>query len=128
MKGLESMNEFMTLFESLTWTFIDACATALTLGLVFWNCYQNYKQNQEIEIFILHNGVKTKLPIKLIRKNFTRAEIFGVLGAFDKDSKFTIAHTSTVVFFEDIEQIQKGKKNEICITITENDKFDRVNI
>lgn len=130
MKGLESMNEFMTLFESLTWTCIDGLITLLTLLLVILNWCQNHKQNKQIEIFInfKDDGEIIKLPIRLIRKNFTRAEIFGVLGAFDKDSKFTIAHTSTVVFFEDIEQIQKGKKNEICITITENDKFDRVNI
>lgn len=130
MKGLESMNEFMTLFESATWTCIDGLITLLTLLLVILNWCQNHKQNKQIEIFInfKDDGEIIKLPIRLIRKNFTRAEIFGVLGAFDKDSKFTIAHTSTVVFFEDIEQIQKGKKNEICITITENDKFDRVNI
>lgn len=128
MKGLENMNEFMELFEGTTWTFIDACITMLTLGLVLWNWYQNYRQNHEIEIFILHNGIKTKLPIKLIRKNFTRAEIFGVLGAFDKDSKFSIAHTASVEFFKDIENIQNAKSNEITIIITENDKFDRVNI
>lgn len=124
------MNEFMTLFESATWTCIDGLITLLTLLLVILNWCQNHKQNKQIEIFInfKDDGEIIKLPIRLIRKNFTRAEIFGVLGAFDKDSKFTIAHTSTVVFFEDIEQIQKGKKNEICITITENDKFDRVNI
>lgn len=122
------MNELMSWFEGTTWTFIDACVTALTLGLVIINWYQNYKQNKQITIYILHNGVKTKLPIKLIRKNFTRAELFGVLGAFDKDSKFTIAHTASVEFFEDIEKIQNASKDEICIIISENDKFDRVNI
>ena len=122
------MNELMSWFEGTTWTFIDACVTALTLGLVIINWYQNYKQNKQITIYILHNGVKTKLPIKLIRKNFTRAELFGVLGAFDKDSKFIIAHTASVEFFEDIEKIQNASKDEICIIISENDKFDRVNI
>lgn len=128
MKGLENMSEFMLWFGGDTWTFIDALATILTLSLVFWNFYQNYRQNQEINIFILHNDKKTKLPIKLIRKNFTRAELFGVLGAFDKDSKFNISHTASVDFFKDIKNIQEAKKNEICIIITENDKFDRVNI
>lgn len=122
------MNEFILWFGGNEWTFIDGIVTILTLGLVFWNWYQNYVQNKQIEIYILHNNVKTMLPIKLIRKNFTRAEINGILGAFDKDSKFYIAHTSSVEFFEDIENIQNGKLNEICIPITENDKFDRVNI
>ncbi|MCT7646381.1 hypothetical protein [Aliarcobacter butzleri] len=127
-EGLENMNEFILWFGGNEWTFIDGIVTILTLGLVFWNWYQNYVQNKQIKIYILHNNVKTMLPIKLIRKNITRAEINGILGAFDKDSKFCIAHTSSVEFFEDIENIQNGKSNEICIVITENDKFDRVNI
>ena len=80
MKGLESMNEFMTLFESLTWTCIDGLITLLTLLLVILNWCQNHKQNKQIEIFInfKDDGEIIKLPIRLIRKNFTRAEIFGV--------------------------------------------------
>ena len=122
------MNEFMSWFEGTTWTFIDACATALTLGLVFWNWYQTYKQNKQIKIFIIDKGQTIELPIKLLRKNFTRAELFGVLGAFDRDSKFNIEYTSTVNFFENIKNIQNAKSNEMTIIITEKDKFDRVNI
>ena len=122
------MNEFILWFGGNEWTFIDGIVTILTLGLVFWNWYQTYKQNKQIKIFIIDKGQIIELPIKLLRKNFTRAELFGVLGAFDRDSKFNIEYTSTVDFFENIKNIQNAKSNEMTIIITEKDKFDRVNI
>lgn len=110
------------------WANIDAGITILTLGLVFYSWYQSFKQNKQIKIFIIDNGQTIELPIKLLRRNFTRAELFGILGAFEKDSKFNIEYTSTIDFFENIENIQNAKSNEITIIITEKDKFDRVNI
>lgn len=110
------------------WSNIDAGITILTLGLVFYSWYQSFKQNKQIKIFIVDKGETIELPIKLLRRNFTRAELFGILGAFEKDSKFSIEYTSTIDFFENIENIQNAKSNEITIIITEKDKFDRVNI
>lgn len=110
------------------WSNIDAGITILTLGLVIYSWYQSFKQNKQIKIFIVDKGETIELPIKLLRRNFTRAELFGILGAFEKDSKFNIEYTSTIDFFENIENIQNAKSNEITIIITEKDKFDRVNI
>ena len=124
------MDEFMLWFCGDTWTFIDALVTILTLLLVIYNWYQNYKQNQEIRIQIVlqHMNITKVLPIPLIRKNFTRSELFGILGAYDKDSKFCIEHTSSIKFFEDIRNIQEGKLDEISIIIKKEDKFDMVNL
>ena len=124
------MDEFMLWFGGDTWTFIDALVTILTLLLVIYNWYQNYKQNQEIRIQIVlqHMNITKVLPIPLIRKNFTRSELFGILGAYDKDSKFCIENTSSIKFFEDIRNIQEGKLDEISIIIKKEDKFDMVNL
>ena len=124
------MDEFMLWFGGDTWTFIDALVTILTLLLVIYNWYQNYKQNQEIRIQIVlqHMNITKVLAIPLIRKNFTRSELFGILGAYDKDSKFCIEHTSSIKFFEDIRNIQEGKLDEISIIIKKEDKFDMVNL
>lgn len=124
------MDEFMLWFGGDTWTFIDALVTILTLLLVIYNWYQNYKQNQEIRIQIVlqHMNITKVFPIPLIRKNFTRSELFGILGAYDKDSKFCIEHTSSIKFFEDIRNIQEGKLDEISIIIKKEDKFDMVNL
>ncbi len=74
------MDEFMLWFGGDTWTFIDALVTILTLLLVIYNWYQNYKQNQEIRIQIVlqHMNITKVLPIPLIRKNFTRSELFNI--------------------------------------------------
>ena len=113
------MDEFMLWFGGVTWAFIDALVTILTLLLVIYNWYQNYIQKHEIRIQIVlqHMNITKVLPIPLIRKNFTRSELFGILGAYDKDSKFCIEHTSSIKFFEDIRNIQEGKLDEISIII-----------
>lgn len=110
------------------WTNIDAFITILTFLVVLYSWYQSYKQIKQIKIFIIDKGQSIELPIKLLRRNFTRAELFGILGAFEKDSKFNIEYTSTIEFFENIQNIQNAKSNEMTVIITEKDKFDRVNI
>lgn len=90
-----------------------------------YNAYWSFKGRTEIDIIILEpNNQSILLPHKILRKNFTRAEIFGVLGALDKDSKFDIKHTASKEFFADILAVQKAKKDKIVIKIDENDKFD----
>lgn len=90
----------------------------------FRNWWNNKKQTKPIQIIIDKNGQREVLPFELIRKNFNRSEIFGILGAFDKDSKFCISYTSSKDFFQQISDIQESKKNEIIIYLKDSDKFD----
>lgn len=81
-------------------------------------------ENALIKIFILKNDKRKELPIDITRKQITRSEIMGILGAFDKDSKFDIKYTSKKEFLEQITRIQQNKSDEIIIRIDKNDKFD----
>lgn len=115
----------MELEKVITWmdwaTIIFSFLAMFAAGLNWWN---NKKQFKPIKIIIEKNGTKDILPLDIIRKNFTRSEVFGVLGAFDKDSNFNIKSTSSRDFFNQISDIQESKSDELIIKITDEDKFD----
>lgn len=88
------------------------------------NWYLEKKQRKEIKIIILKDNIEKVLPIKILRKNLTRSELFGVLAVFEKDSKFDIKFISTQKFFNSLEEIQKGNSDILKIIISPEDKFD----
>lgn len=117
---METLLEIIDIMDKFTIVF-----AFVIMFTTLYSAYIAFKGRNEIALIIQEpNGKIITLPHKILRKNFTRAEIFGVLGALDKDSKFEIKHTASKVFFADILAIQKGNKDEIIIKISENDKFD----
>jgi hypothetical protein len=90
----------------------------------FKNWWNNKKQLKPIPIIIDKNGKKDILPFDIMRKNLTRSEVFGVLGAFDKESNFSIKYTASKDFFRQVSDVQEGKKDEIVIYLKDGDKFD----
>ena len=82
------------------------------------------KGEQIIGIFIEKNGQKESLPLVILRKNFTRAELFGALQTINQREKFNIAYLKTMDFFENLSQIQAKKSNELIIKLSPNDSFD----
>jgi len=118
------MNEIIKLFTGDTWAFIDAMITLLTVAGVTYGVWDNINQKKQIKIYVERDGKKDLLPINFIRKNFTRAELFGVLGPLDKDSAFRIKSTSTKEFLDSIVEIQNGNKDELTIFIVDGDKFE----
>jgi hypothetical protein len=104
-------------WATIVFSFLAMCAS----GLNWWN---NKKQLKPIKIIIEKNGIQDTLPLDIIRKNFTRAEIFGILGAFDKDSNFKIKYTSSREFLNQISDIQESKSDQLIVKIEDKDKFD----
>ncbi|MCZ6168584.1 hypothetical protein [Campylobacter ureolyticus] len=89
-----------------------------------YNFFARRKELKEIEIYIVIDGVKKLIPIKIARKNVTRAEIKGIMSDFDKDHNYTINYLKSSKFMNDIFLVQKGKKNNLTIEILSQDKFD----
>lgn len=90
----------------------------------FSNWLKRKKDMEKIEIYIEKNKQKILLPSYVIRKNFTRAEVYGILGALENDSDFKIKYTSDKNFIKNIFDIQTGKGKELIVKIDENDKFN----
>lgn len=109
----------------ITWMdWITIVFSFLAMFFAFKNWWNNKKQLKLIQIIIDRNGEKVKLPFEIMRKNLTRSEVFGILGAFDKDSKFDIKYTSSRDFFRQVSDVQEAKKDEIIIYLKDTDKFD----
>ncbi|MCZ6158078.1 hypothetical protein [Campylobacter ureolyticus] len=89
-----------------------------------YNFFARRKELKEIEIYIVIDGVKKLIPIKIARKNVTREEIKGIMSDFDKDHNYTINYLKSSKFMNDIFLVQKGKKNDLTIEILSQDKFD----
>lgn len=90
-----------------------------------FNFYRNLRQNKFILLYIEKNGVKESLDIEIKRKEFSRSELNGVLGALEKDGKFNIDYFSTKEFFDQLNDVQKSKKEEFVIYLSNSDKFER---
>ena len=100
-------------------------ASAVALAILAFMVYFKYgKQLEPITIVIEKDTEQTELPLKIIRKNFTRSEVSGILRALDKGSEFNISYTSSLDFFNDIEKVQEGKKDMLVIKLGTEDKFE----
>jgi len=131
------MKEIMLWFKtSELWASIDAFFTLVSMSVTFGtlvmvvkNYYTNKKSLEKIEIYIhTPNKELYKLPTYIIRKNFTRAEVFGTLRALNIGDDFNIVYTSTTKFLEDIFKVQTLKSDRLIIEIDENDNFKWQNI
>lgn len=117
------------IFNYITQTIdlLDKITILFAFGAMYFsfsNWLKRKKDTEKIEIYIEKNEQKILLPSYVIRKNFTRAEVFGILGALENDSDFKIKYTSDKDFTKNIYDIQTGKEKELIVKIDENDKFN----
>lgn len=112
-------NRFIKYCDALTIVF-----AFIAMIFAFRNFISAQKGEQIISIFIEKNGQKESLPLVILRKNFTRAELFGALQTINQREKFNIAYLKTMDFFESLSQIQAKKSSELIIKLSPNDSFD----
>lgn len=99
----------------------------VTMLAVFYN---QYRQNQKIQIYFLLDGKEIFLDnISIIRKHITRSEILGMLGVIQKNSKerYNIDYLSESKFFEDLYEIQRGGSQKLVIKVSA-DEFEQFDI
>ena len=109
-------NRFIKYCDALTIVF-----AFIAMIFAFRNFISAQKGEQIIGIFIEKNGQKESV---ILRKNFTRAELFGALQTINQREKFNIAYLKTMDFFESLSQIQAKKSSELIIKLSPNDSFD----
>ncbi|EAJ6142276.1 hypothetical protein BVH42_04145 [Campylobacter lari] len=105
---------------------LDQCTIVfsfITMLIVVLSFKQKLKENNEITIILQTNSQSKTLPVKILRRNFTRAELLGYLGIYNNSTQnFNIAYLTEPQFMQDVLNIQKGKANSITIFIREDDK------
>jgi hypothetical protein len=121
--------------DSGVWGFfvgIDT-ATAIALAILAFLAYAEYIKNYEkIKLFYKiysPDGSYEIKPIKfknfefyLLRKDFSRAEILGILSMLCIDSKnrFNISNNYLEEFFEELRKVENGKK-EMIVPLTRDE-------
>ena len=105
------------------WETIDV-ALAVALGLMAFLAYKDFISSEdEIKLYFKINENKKDTGLRLLRKNFTRSEILGVLGMIQKDPKdrFNIKYMKNKKFLEDLNKLQKGNDKKFVLLMTEEE-------
>ena len=106
------------------WKHIDAFVTAFTLVLVFLDLYSSKKQLDTIRIYLeFDDGGKEEIyPMK--RKNFSRAELKGILRELHKSKdNYVLSYMSEREFLEDIFLVQEGEMDIFIMKVRDKDFF-----
>ncbi len=98
----------------------SAVAVAILAMFVY---YEYIKQEESIKIYFLENGKKIDTGLSLLRKEFSRSEILGLLGMIQKDpeKRFNLSYFQNPDILKDIQKIQKGDGDEFTITLKKDE-------
>lgn len=120
------MSEIMIWFKtSEVWSTVDAIVTLITVYGVGYTYFTNKRQMEPIKIFIKKENIIKEIPTYIIRKNFTRGDIKGILSELhESKDPFKIADIKKPLFLQKIFEIQQGKGSELVINIYQDDFFE----
>lgn len=97
---------------------------AIAAVFSWWNWLGNRKQRKPIAIYIDRGGRRNKLPIELMRRDCSRAEVNGVLGMLHCGKEYVIEHLRTRDYFDRLQAVRNGKSDELVIEVSDNDDFN----
>lgn len=98
-------------------TIIVATFAAVFSGISF---YKRRKDNDLIRIIIEDK----EMPIRILRKQVSRAEVCGILGSLHSGDKYNIAYLKNPEFFKKINKIGRGKLDCLEIPLIKGDVFE----
>jgi len=121
-----------TVKDTIQWmdwiTVVFSFGAMFVSGINWWNDKkQKQLELEKIKIYFFIEETKQKylLDLDIARKDIARAEIQGVLSAFQKipSQRYSISYLSDIKFLDDIYKIQNNKENRLHIKITQKE-FD----
>lgn len=81
------------------------------------------QDDEEIEIVLIYVEEKISLPVKVLRKNCTRAEIQGLLRIFFENNYYDSYFLRSLSYFNNLREISLGTKNKLEIKIPDDNTF-----
>jgi len=99
-------------------------ASAVALAILAFLGYMEFVRSEEsIKIYFDIDDRVIDTKLSLLRKNFTRGELLGVLGMIQKNSKnrFEIQSLKELSLLERLQQIQKSSEKEFHIRVTKEE-------
>lgn len=106
------------------WGVIDT-SSAVALALLAAVAYYEYiKGDDVIKIYFQTGNKKIDTKLSLLRKEFSRSELLGLLGMVQKDQKerYKLAYFQNPEILKEIQKIQKGDGKEFIIKIEDDEK------
>jgi len=102
--------------------FDTSSAVALAI-LAFFGYLEFVKSEQPIKIYFDMDGKSIDTGLSILRKNFTRGELMGILGMIQRDSRsrFEIESLKEISFLKKLQEIQTKSEKEFHIAVTEQE-------
>lgn len=97
------MEMILVILDYLDKFTIIAAAVAAIFSIIGF--YKRRKDNDLIRIIIEDK----EMPIRILRKQISRAEVCGILGSLHSGDKYNIAYLKNPEFFKKINKIGRGK-------------------
>jgi flagellar motor component MotA len=118
--------------DSFLWALYEVLDTASAVALAalaFFGYMEYSKSEDKIKIYFkVDNQKQIDTNLSILRKNFSRSEVFGLLGMIQKDAKgrFDIAYSRDKSMLDALHAVQKGDKDSFVIPINSNEfeQFD----
>jgi hypothetical protein len=103
------------------WFGILDTASAVALAILAFFGYLEFVRSEDaIKIFFNTDGEIIDTELSILRKNFTRGELMGVLGMIQKNSKdrFEIQSLKEISILQRLQQIQTSKDQAFYVKVT----------
>ena len=105
---------------------------ALFSGLVWFKMkLKEVRDLEEVQVSLVLEGSNKEvtLPLNILRKDVSRAEILGRLGMVpmkEKGKRFSIRNLFTSDFIKQVNKVARGESNKIVLKVTEEEfnQFD----
>jgi hypothetical protein len=101
---------------------IDTASAVAIATLVGYGYIEFITSEQAVKIIFEIDGKKYDTGLSLLRKNFTRSEVMGVLGMIQKEQKrYNLSFFQDKSVLKKLQKIQTGKGKEFIIKMSEEE-------
>ncbi len=106
------------------WFSVIDTASAVSLALLAgWGYLEYVKSENEIKIIFDVEGKKIDTGLSILRRDFTRSELMGVLGMIQKNQKekYNLEYLRNKSFLKQLHKIQKESDKEYVLPLSKKE-------
>jgi energy-coupling factor transporter transmembrane protein EcfT len=117
---------FAKIFFPSIWHWFSVIDTASAVALAilaFWGYIEFARSEEPVKIIFDIDGKRYDTGLTLLRKDFKRGEVMGILGMMRKNQKkdFDVSFFKNINIFKKLQDIQTGKNKEFIIKMSKKE-------
>ncbi|SMC09203.1 hypothetical protein [Nitratiruptor tergarcus] len=114
------------ILNSYLWEIYGILDTASAVALAIlagWGFIEFIRNEQPVEIIFEIDGKRVDTGLSLLRKNFTRSELMGILGMIqkDQDTRYKLSFFQDKNMLKTLQETQTGKNKEFVIKMSKKE-------